>query len=166
MFKGGKKMSPKPKLLFFIPRGSFLKFYSGILANFNLLHLLPIRTFARAKTSSVSRSKVESFSISLILPHISTSQASDKFESLGPSRLATRSLANFARSASERASASDRSVSNCAVVMFSPHTGGILQIMHHTVTHNKRQRAPDRHGRKNRRAVSTSLRRVLGPSAN
>lgn len=137
MFKSGEKTIPKPRLLLFIPRGSFFKFYSGIRANFNLLHLLPIRAFARAKTSPVSRSKVGSFSISLILRHISTSQASDKFESLGPSRLATRSLANFARSASERASASDRSVSNCAVVMFSPQTGGLLQIMHHTGTHNK-----------------------------
>lgn len=68
--------------------------------------------------------------------------AADKFGSLGPSRLATRSLDNFWRSASQSASASDRNVSNCAVVVSSSLTAGILRLMHQSTQNKNGQCAP------------------------
>jgi hypothetical protein len=132
MFEGRNEMTSKSLLLTFIPNSSFFEFLSGILAYFYLFHLPRNRALALVRTCSVSTKELGLASISLILPHISTSQASESPDSEGPSKLATRSLANLARSDSERAKTSDRNDSSCAVVILNPIATVPNLIMHQT----------------------------------
>ena len=101
------------------------------------LHSPRIRCRACASTCSGSRVREGLASISLIRLQISTSQASATSGSAGPSKLATKSLANRALSVSVRARASDLKDSSCAVVIVYAPTAAILQIMHQPGIHNK-----------------------------
>jgi hypothetical protein len=136
VFKRRNQPYAKSSLFLLIPYGCFFKFESGILANPNFHSQSSMRALARAKTSVVSNSEVGSASSSLILRQISISHAWALSLSTGPSKLATKSLANLARSVTESAITLVLSISSWAVIIFS----GFLkarQIMLQTATHNK-----------------------------
>jgi hypothetical protein len=129
VFKRRDQPDSKSSSFLLVPRGCFFKFESGVPANLNFHSQSSIRALARAKTSVVSNSELGSASISLILRQISTSHAWALSLSTGPSKLATKSLANFARSASESAIALVRSISSWAVIIF------VFQIFESTSNH-------------------------------
>ena len=124
-------------LFHFIPRSRFFKLSGSFLADLYVQNQLPNLARALTKTSSTSRSWAVPASISLILRHISISQALATSSSFGPPKLATNALANFALSLSDRAIAAFFSASKSAALILGSNTVVISRIMHQTIAHNK-----------------------------
>ncbi len=137
MFKSIYKAISQSGLFRFIPRSRLFKLSGSFLADLKVQNQLLNLVRALAKTSSTSRSLAVPASISLILRHISISQALATCSSFGPSRLATNALANFALSLSDRALAAFFSASKSAVLILGSNTVVMSRIMHQTIAHNK-----------------------------
>ena len=137
MLKSIYKAISQPGLFHFIPRSRFFKLSGSFLADLYVQNQLPNLARALAKTSSTSRSWAVPASISLILRHISISQALATSSSFGPPKLATNALANFALSLSDRAIAAFFSASKSAALILSSNTVVMSRIMHQTIAHNK-----------------------------
>ena len=137
MFKGINESLPQPLLFTLVPSGGFLKLLGGFLAYLYGFHSPCMRRLACASNCSGSRIRSGLASISLILLHISKSQASARPGSAAPSKLATKSLAKRARSVSDSAKASSLTVSSYAVGIISASTATILKIMYQSGIHNR-----------------------------
>jgi hypothetical protein len=129
MLKSSNKPGSKSWLFLFIPSSCFFKFPGSFPADLYLQNQTPIRDFALERTSSRSRESAFPDSISLIRRQISMSHASAISPSIGPSRLATKSLANLARSLSDRVIAAFLRASSSAVLIFALHKGEFMKMV-------------------------------------
>ncbi len=116
MVNGFDSSTSKSWSLVLIPYRCFFQFTRGLGVYFYLWHQVRcILACALANTSSASSKVAVPLLISLILRQISLSHATATSASAGPSRLATTSLANCARSTSVSSSAAVRKLSSSAV---------------------------------------------------
>ena len=136
VFKRIYKAHAQSRLLFFIPYSCLFKLYGRLPADLNFHIQVPNLARALFKTSSTSSSSAVPASISLILRHISISQASATPFSAGPSRLATRVLANFARSLSESDMAAFVSASNSGMLIIRSDLNTTDIRMHQSKIYN------------------------------
>lgn len=120
MFERVNHFSTEAWRFVFVPTSSLLQFPRSILADMNLCHLgYEIRSLTPAITSEASSKVARPSSISLMRRTISRSHALDPSGSAGPSKLATRSCASRARSASLSANRSFRKTERSRVAMGS-----------------------------------------------
>ncbi len=118
MFKRVNQPSTEAGGLLFIPLNSFFQLPRSIPANPNLCHRsYEIRFRMSEITSEASSNVAFPVSISLIRRIISLSHASATPCSAGPSKLATKSCARWARSASLKARASSRNTERSRVAI-------------------------------------------------
>ncbi len=104
--KASTRRAPSPESPFsYQAADSSSSWAASLLTSTTKTNPYPIRARVRARTSSTSSSWAFPLSTSLMRRQSSMSQASATSSSAGPSRLAIRSLASFARSASESARA-------------------------------------------------------------
>jgi hypothetical protein len=137
VLKGIYQSFTEPGFFLFVPGRGFFQFSGSFPADIYVQNQPLMRALARARTSSTSSSSAFPDSISLIRRQISISQASATSCSAGPSRLATKSLANFARSLSERVMAASLRASSSTVRILCSARVGNKEMMQKDIPHNK-----------------------------